>query len=247
MATNGSKIVSLGIEEQVSHEDLGGLNDGRLAGTELLVDLLESFLTDRGIVLQRFTLAGVFLESSVKLGFFSEYGGDLIGRLDAQRTDKDRNGKLAVFVDTYVEYVVGVGLVLEPSASVGDDRSGIGLLTGLVVSTVVIDSGGTDDLRNDNTLCAVNDEGTLLGHDGEVTHEDCGLLNFTGELVGKTNVHSQGDRVGNDALLALLNGVLGVCVKRITYEFNNEVSGVIRDRGNVVQDFHESFIEEPLI
>ena len=45
ITTNSSKVVSLGIEEHIVDKDLGGLNVGRLAGTELLVDLLKSFLT----------------------------------------------------------------------------------------------------------------------------------------------------------------------------------------------------------
>src|SRR5437899_638266 len=60
-------------------------------------------------------------------------------------------------------------------------------------------------LRHDDTLGAVDDEGALLGHHGEVAHEDLGLLDLTRVLAGldvQAGVDAQRGAVGHVPLAA---------------------------------------------
>ena len=74
----------------------------------------------------------------------------------------------------------------------------------------VVHARGTDELRDDDTLGTVDDEGALIGHHGEVAHEDELLLNLAGLLVGETDVGQKRSLIGHILLAALLDGVRGV-------------------------------------
>ena len=141
MSSDGSEVVTFGIEEQIVHQDLGGFDDRGLAGTELLVYLFERLVADGAVVFDRLLLARVALESLRDLGVRTEHRLDLLGSLDSESADQDGDGEFAVLVDTDVENVRGIGLVLEPCAAVRDDRCGIDLFAGLVHRGIVVHSG----------------------------------------------------------------------------------------------------------
>ena len=54
-----------------------------------------------------------------------------------------------------------------------------------VLSSVLleVDAGRADELRDDDTLGAVDDEGALVGHQREVAHEDRLALDLAGLVV----------------------------------------------------------------
>jgi len=162
-----------------------------------------------------------------------------------QCTDKNGDGQLAVFIYTNIENVICIGLVFKPSTAIRDNGSGEGLFTGLVNSTVVINTGGTYDLRNDNTLCTVDNESACGCHNREVTHEDVGLLNFTGKSVGEANRYLKGGCIVRIALLAFFNGVLRLLIKRVVNKLYEQIACVIRDGGNVFQHLHQTGLQEP--
>ena len=120
------------------------------------------------------------------------------------------------------------------------------MLTGLVDRVAVVDTGRTDDLRDDNALCAVDDEGTVVGHHREVAHVYLGLFYLTGLLVGKSDPHLEGRCVVDIALLAFLDRVLRLRVDGIIDKLDNEVARVIDDRRNIVEHFPQTISEEPL-
>ena len=92
----------------------------------------------------------------------------------------------------------------------------------------------------------VDDKGTLFGHEREVAHEDGGLFYFTGELVGETDVHLEGSGVVYVAFLAFFDRVLRLGIKRITDKVDEQVAGVVRNRGNIFEDFHKSLFKKPV-
>ena len=246
VAADGVEVVTLGVEEEAVHEDFSGLNDRRFAGTELGIDFLEGFVADGGLVFESLAFADILFEGIGQLDFVAEDFFDFLAGLDAEGTDEDGDGQLAVLVDTDVVHIVCVGFVFEPCAAVGDDGRGVETLTGLVNGAVVIDAGRTDDLGDDNSFRTVDDEGTLFGHEREVAHEDGGLFYFTGELVGETDVHLEGSGEVYVAFLAFFDGVFRLGIKRITDKVDKQVAGVVRNRGNIFKDFHKSLFKKPV-
>ena len=172
ITTNRIEVVTLGVEEQIVHEDLCAFNDSGFAGTELLVDFLKSFIADRGMVFNSECFAVVLVESSCENCLVTEEFLDLIGSLDTECTDQYSNRKLSVLINTNIENIVSVSFIFEPCTSVGDNSSGICALTGFINGTIVVDTGGTNYLRNDNTFTTVNNESTCICHKREIAHED---------------------------------------------------------------------------
>ena len=101
--------------------------------------------------------------------------------------------------------------------------------------------------RSTRPVSAVDDEGAAFGHEREIAHEDLGLLDLTGQLVGEADFHLEGSGIVYVALFAFLNGILGLGIERIRHKIDEKVSGIIRDGGYIPQHFHQTFLEEPLI
>ena len=72
---------------------------------------------------------------------------------------------------------MGVGFELEPGTTGWDDFASVHMDTLLGVESVAeISAWGSDDLRDDDTFCAVDDEGSGFGHHRDIAHEDFGTL-----------------------------------------------------------------------
>ena len=110
-----------------------GLHRGRLARTELAVDLQHGLLIGlAGVLLQRGHDAVVLAEQvNPVIGLASRLLGDADG------ADQAGDGQLAVLVDADIEHLVGVGLILQPRAAVGDDGAGEQGQVGLEVDLAV--------------------------------------------------------------------------------------------------------------
>ena len=121
VTSNRRKIVSLGVEEHIIHKYLGRLNVGRLAGAELLIDLLKSFIAVGCSVLLSKSRALVLKHSSLERLLVTEHSDDGIVVVLAgccKGTDKYTYGKLAVLVDLNVEETCRIALILKPRTSV---------------------------------------------------------------------------------------------------------------------------------
>ena len=82
------------------------------------------------------------------------------------------------------------------------------LVGGLLLAAVEVHAGRADQLRDDDALGAVDDEGALGGHQREVAHEDGLGLDLTGEVVHELGVDVERGGVGLALLLALVDRVL---------------------------------------
>ena len=90
-----------------------------------------------------------------------------------------------------------------------DDLGGEDVLVGgLVGGALEVDAGRADQLGDDDTLGAVDDEGALVGHQREVAHEDRLALDLAGLVVHELGGDEERRGVGEVLLLALLDGVL---------------------------------------
>ena len=233
------QIVAPGIEEQVVDQGLAGLHRGGLAGTELPVDLQHGVLIG---------LAGILFQGHHNAGIIAEHIQDLRVGLEAQGPDQAGDGDLAVLVDADPEDLVGVGLILQPGAPVGDHRGGEDRQVGLKIQFLaVVHTGRADDLRDHHALGTVDDEGAGVGHQGEVAHEDLLLLDLLSLLVAQANLHLQRRCVGGVTGLALLHIVLGCLVHLVVDEGQFQVALIVGDRGDIREDLTQSGVQEPLV
>ncbi len=163
---------------------------------------------------------------------------DLLGVV-AQRLQQDRDRHLAAAVDAEVEVVLGVELEVEPGAAIGDHARREEELAGRVSLAAVMleeDSRGAVQLRDDDALGAVDDEGAVAGHERDLAHVDLLLLHFLHGRLGSLAVHdgeahfrAQRGGEGEAALLAL-DHVEGRLAERVAHELQAGVARVAGDR-----------------
>ena len=239
IAPHHAQIVAAGVEEQAVDEGLGGVHRGGLAGAQLAVNLQQRLLI---------ALAGVLLQGGQDGGVVAEEGENLRVGLHADGADQAGDGQLAVFVDAHPEQLVGVGLVLQPGAPLGDDLGGedgqVGLDVGLLA---VVHAGGADDLGDHHALGAVDDKGAGLGHQREIAHEDLLLLDLLSLLVAQAHADLQGRGIVHVPGLALLHVVLGGLVHAVVDEAQLQGAGVVADDAHVGEHLPQPRIQEPLV
>ncbi len=229
VATDLGQVVALGVEEEVLQQRLGALAGRRLAGTQLAVDV------DEGVVLPRRV---VLLERHAHRLVVAVALEDL-RVVPAQRLEQDRHRLLALAVDPDADGVALVDLELQPGTPARDDLAGEGVLVGHLVDLLVeVDARRAHQLRHDDALGAVDDERALVGHHGEVTHEDRLGLDLTGAVVGELRGDEQRSREGHVLVLALLDGVLGG-LEPVVAEAQRHRSGEVLDRRDLLEDLLE--------
>ena len=238
VAADLGNVVAAGIEEQRGQIALGVLHRRGFARAQTAVDLQQGLLA---------AVAGVLLEGRQDALVLAEEFLDLGVGGDAQGADQAGDGKLAVLVDAHKEGVLVIGLVFQPRAAVRNDLRGVGVLIGLVHLMTVVHAGAADDLRDDDALGAVDDEGAAVGHHGEIAHEDGLLLDLAGVLLQELHPHFDGLGIGGVALLALLHGVLRALVHGEVLEGQLQVAGVVGDGADVAEDLLEPFVQEPVV
>src|ERR1700689_3727876 len=93
----------------------------------------------------------------------------------AERAQYDGDRKLAAPVDAGKHAVLRIELEAEPRAAVGNDaRREQDLARRMRLAAVVIEehAGAAVQLRHDDALGAVDDEGAVLGHEGQLAEID---------------------------------------------------------------------------
>ena len=146
IASDSSEVIALRIEEEIVDKYLSALHKRRITGTQTLIDLLERFVYRACIILERLALHLVLCERLTQAVVVAEKLDDLLICLEAERTDKNGQGHLAVLIYADIHDIVHVGLVLDPCAAIRDDLSGINKLAALVEIMVIVHSGRADDL-----------------------------------------------------------------------------------------------------
>src|SRR5699024_5853703 len=112
----------------------------------------------------------------------------------------------------------------------------------------IVNSRGAVKLAYDDTLCSVDHKGSLFCQQREICHTDLVFVYLIIFLIIKPYSDFQRRRVSRITLFALVDRVLHVVfTKRKIDKFQTQMSAVASDRGNIVEDLFESFIEEPLI
>ena len=161
---------------------LGAVDRGRLARTELFVNLDKTFLNVVSLILFDSSLHALVVAEEIEdLGVGSQTEG----------ADKRGDGQLAVFIYTNIEHVINVGFVLQPRAPVGDYGSGKQLLTCFVVIHFIVNARGTDKLRYDNALSTVYYKGSAWSHKRKIAHIYIAFLDFARRLVEQSGSDAQ--------------------------------------------------------
>ena len=130
---------------------------------------------------------------------------------------------------------------------VRDDGRAVHGAVGLVRLLVKVNTGRTDDLRDDNALGAVDDERAARGHEREIAHEDLLFLDLLGLTVAQTHADLQRGGVCGVARLALLLRILGRLVHGIIHEGELQVAGVVRNGSYALEDLPQALVQKPFI
>ena len=216
---DASQVIALRVEEQVLEERARRLRRRRLAGAELAVDVLECFLLRFDVVL---------LQRELDRGRVVEQRQDLVGG-PAQRFQQHRDVLAPLAVDADADRVLLVDVELEPGSAARDDLGHVDVLVGRLVEILgEVGAGGTHELRHDDALGAVDDEGAPTRHDREVPHEDFLLLDLAGHLVHERGFDEQRLAVRDVLVAALLFRGLDV-FELVAAEIQLELFGEIFD------------------
>ena len=129
--------------------------------------------------------------------------------LEPQRAQKNRAVEFALAVDTDVQQILVVVLELDPASAVGND---LAEEIALRRNALKEHAGRAVQLRYDDALGAVDDEGAVIGHQRNFAEEDFLLLDVADRLGagfrvlvvdGKADGHLERSGVGHAALFAL--------------------------------------------
>ena len=237
VAADACEVVALRVEVEAIQERLCRIDGRRLARTLATVDLDESILARRcDIALDR---------GADDLGIAEEVDDLVVGLCDAKSTEQERRRLAALAVDGYDELAALVDLELEPGTTgrnelcMVHEHAGIGLLR-------EVDARGADELGDDDTLGAVDDEGAPLRHDREVAHEDELFLDLAGELVDELHIDKQRSLIG-DVLGAALGHRVGRIAELEIAERDFHGAGIIFDRRELCKRFSEAVRHEAVV
>ncbi len=238
IAAKAGKIVPTRIKEK--HIDLAGsrLNRRRLTRAQLAVNLQQAFLT---------VLCRILFKCGKYPLVITEIIQDIFICGKAKGAAKHRNRQLAVFIYTDIEYIRRIRLIFKPSAAVGVHGSAEQIVADLILGCAVEYAWGANQLTNDNTFCTVYDEGTCIGHKREISHEDLLVLDLAGFLIQQTSCNAQRGSIGNVPLLTFLNGVLGLAVQAIIHKAQRQITGVILNSADIVENLSQAFVQKPLV
>src|ERR1019366_4601032 len=120
----------------------------------------------------------------------------------------------------------------------------------LVLAGLEQHAGRTHQLAHHDTLGAVDDEGALLGHDGEVAHEDRLFLDLSGFGVQEACAYENRLGISGGALATLfdreLRRTLEVRVVGVELEFQRQSSGEVRDRREGLEGLAQTLLHEQI-
>ena len=225
VAADAREVVALGIEEQLVEQRARVLDARRLTRTLLLEELDERALL-------RARLLGVGLDGVADVVGVLEEGEDLLVGGVAHRAQQHGDRELALAVDADVDLALLVDLELEPGPAGRHQVRDEDLLLA-VLGLHQVGARRAHELRHDDALGAVDDEGAALGHPREVAHEHRLLADLARLAVDEGHRDRQRARVG-EVLLAALVDRSGGLVEHELAELDGEVPRVVLDRRDVV-------------
>ena len=244
VATDATEVVAAEVEEQALDELSGVVAGGRIARAQLLVDLDEGLGLGLGQVLVQRRRDERVLGIDVDR---AEQRADLVVLLVADGPQQGGRRDLALAIHLDPQLVLVVGLELEPGAAVRDDLGAEQHAAGRgVLDLAVVDAGRADELADDDTLRAVDDERALVRHPRVVAHVDALALDLAGLLDQELDIDVE--RLAEREVLgpALLLGVLGRAELVVEELELHHLAGEVLDRADLVEQLAQPLVHEPL-
>ena len=177
-------------------------------------------------------------------GIELEEGFENLFRRLANGLQQDGDRHLAATVNAEEEDVLRIELEVQPGTAVRNDagrEQQLARAMGLAAVMLKEHAGRTVQLRNDDALGTVDDEGARGGHERNFAHVHFLLLHFL-DLFGarltvenhQTHLGAQGAGKGQAALLAFLDVKSGFA-KLVLDKFQTRIAGVGNDREDGVE------------
>ena len=144
-------------------------------------------------------------------------------------------------------HIVLILLEFQPRAPVGNDRGLVARSAVAVERLLAVHAGAAHKLADDDALRTVDDERTRFRHEREISHEHFLLHHLARLLVGEARLDAQRQRIGGVAVLALLDGVLGLAFEGVGKELQLQLAGEVDDGRIVLEDFSDAVVDEVLV
>ncbi len=191
-------------------------------------------------------LGGVLLDGVAHVDRVVEQREQLFVAAVAHRAQQHGDRELALAVDADVDGALLVDLQLEPRSALRHEVGDQHLLLALgLLGLHDVGARGAHQLRHDDALGAVDDEGAAVGHHREIAHEDGLFADLAGLLVDEGDLHREGGGEGH-VLVAALRDRLGGLTELVLAELDEELLRVVLDRVDVGDGLAETVAEEPL-
>ena len=233
------QIITAGIKKHSVNQTLRAVHGQRLSRTDLLVQFQKAFLIIRRCILG---------EARQYFRLLAEMFRYFRIRPQSEGAQKNGDRHFSGAVHTYPENIVGVSLVLQPRAPVGNNRTAVEFFSKLVMVNAVVNTRRTHQLADNNTLCAVNNKGAGGRHKREISHENLMLTDLVFFAVIEAHFNLQRSLVCCIPLFAFLYGILYIVLAQLeVHEFQAELSAIILNRRYVIKSLFQPVCEEPLI
>ncbi len=234
------KIIAARIKQHRIDQAVCRLHRERFAWTNLLVEFEKTGLVAVGRILRK---------CSTKLRLVAEDLKNLVVGAKSKGTKQNGYRHFSRAVNTDPEHIVHIGLIFEPCAAVRDHRAGIHLLAELILVDSVIDTGRADQLRDNDTLCAIDDKRSVVRHDRHIAHKNFLFGNsLVILLVVQTDTNLQRSRVCRVSFLALFDVVLDfILAESVAHKRKAQMTVVVLDGTDVIKRLLQTFLEEPAI
>ena len=250
VATNACQVVALRIKEEGVEQLPRVVDCRRLARTLFLEDLDQCLVVRLGrILLERQVDEEVRL---TRVGVAEQVANTLVrvgierlarGRVDlGEGAQQRRDRQLALAVDACEDQTLLIDLELEPRTALWHQVRGEDLLR-RILRLHDVRARRTHQLRYDDALGAVDDEGARSRHLREVAHKDPLFADLTRFLVDKRDRHEEARL---KALVGLAALALRQCrrLEDVVTELHGKRAGVVLDRRNVVDDLANTCLHE---
>ncbi len=199
IAANARRIIATIVKERVFDHRLGVFDGRKIAWAQTPVNLEKS----GSLVVSRvFLKGGIDIADSAVVDILESFA-DFCVVGNPERTQESRDGDFAAAVDFDVDTAAGCGLELEPSTATWNYLRAVITFAVHFISSEE-NARRTDELRNDDTFGAVDNEGGAVGHPGIVTEVNILFLNLAGNLVGQLDLDVKRSRIGRKVVLRSL-------------------------------------------
>src|SRR3989344_1980728 len=217
-----------------------GFQSGGLAGAEPFINLHRGFVR---------ALRSVFLQSFFNVGNlsgigFREFLRNFFRPKKPENFQQHGDRKLSFAVDARPDRVVQIRFNFNPGAARGDYLRAEIIFSAKKICRKV-DSEGPRQLRDHDSLHAVDDKSSAGRHQGEIRQKNFLLLHLAGFFVNQTRLHAQRGLKGKIEGLRLIFVVFRLVNGKLRKFQIQVLSGIILDRREFLEKLSEPVFQKP--